>query len=101
MATRTIFGELIRTKLYSNDQNEHKIMLPILLTSREMGIFTSKGSENLSTGTPPMGTENEQQLVLLRIKEINLMFPLGYEKCWFLTGPQWKTMSSVARTGPD
>ncbi len=59
MATRTIFGELICTKPYSKDQNEHNIMLPILLTSREMGIFTSKGFENLSTVTPPMGTENE------------------------------------------
>ncbi len=100
MATRTIFGTDLH-KLYSNDQNEHKIMLPILLTSREMVIFTSKGFKNLSTVTPPTETENKQQLVLLRIKEINLLFSLGYEKCWFLTGPQWKTMSFVTRTGPD
>jgi hypothetical protein len=75
-ATRTAFGELIRTSPHSNNKHEHPIRLPLSLVTRETGIFLSKGFENLSTATPPITVENERSLVFSLIAELNNMFAL-------------------------
>jgi hypothetical protein len=64
-ATRTIFGELIHTKPYSNDRHEHNVRVPLSLPSRETGIFTSKEFENLSRAAAG-------SLVNIRIKPLVL-----------------------------
>jgi hypothetical protein len=76
IATRTAIGELIRTSPHLNSQHEHLIRLPLSLTTRETGIFVSKGFDNLSMATPPIEVENERKLVFSFIAELNKMFAL-------------------------
>ncbi len=76
-ACLNILMKLIRT----SDRNacnpqENMIRLPVAFAPRNMGIFISKGLENLVTVDPPVPTETEQCIVLSLTEELNSMFLL-------------------------
>jgi hypothetical protein len=76
MATRTLWGKLIRTNSHGTDC-KHTIRLPISQDTLEMGTFTSSGYSNLLTAAGPMEECDERALIQCLIQELNKLFALG------------------------
>jgi hypothetical protein len=76
LATRSLWGKLIRTSSHGNDC-KHTIRLPISQDTLEMGTYTSSGFSNLLTAAGPMEECDERALIQCLIQELNELFALG------------------------